>query len=130
MTLSRQRVYQIRHAAKGLCHLCSRPVWRQNVCFRCYVRRHFGKHGIIHRAKRSPKTLDTLIVGMAARFERILHDEGFSVDAVKEPAKMIEASGIQAKGKYKKKILAVIARMDDLAIRERFGGGDDVSERD
>jgi hypothetical protein len=74
--------------------------------------------------RRFPKAWTLFVNGAAARFQRILMDEGFMVDAITEPHEMIRLSGMTwARGSLRKKVLEVTAKFDDLAIRRRFRDG-------
>jgi len=106
---------------EGLCDSCSRPVFASQKCFRCDLVRAFAKRGLSKYRLRNKRAWNNFVVGMAARYERILQDEGFAVDAIREPERMITLSGMTwAEGRPKKKVLEVIAQFDDRAIRRRF----------
>ena len=118
-TRQTQRILEKRKL--GLCDSCPRPVWRDRKCFRCDLVRAFAKRGLSRYRLRKPRAWNLFVVGMAARMERILNDEGFAVDAIREPERMIELSEMTwAKGRLKKKVLEIIAQYDDTAIRKRF----------
>lgn len=86
-----------------------------------------NSRGILRLAQSRKGQWNKFVVGLMARHERVLHDEGFAVDVLHEPQALIEMAGfVWAKGRYKKKLLDVINRVDDLAIRLRFSGGEDV----
>lgn len=125
---SRQREHQIRRAEAGLCYTCEAPAWRNKVCIRCAIRKQFSRLGISGFAVRYSRSFDVFVAGMAARYERILVDEGFAVDAIREPEKIIEVSGVGAwaKRRLKRKVLEVIQRLDDKAIRERMRAATEV----
>jgi len=106
---------------KGLCDSCPRPVYSKRKCFRCDLVRAFAKRGLGRYRLRSKPAWERFVVGMAARHERILHDEGFAVDAIREPQEVIRLSGMTwATGRNKRKVLEIIAVYDDRAIRKRF----------
>jgi len=106
---------------EGLCDSCTRPVYSKRKCFRCDLVRAFAKRGLARYRVRNRTAWNIFVVGMAARHERILHDEGFAVDAIREPGRMIDLSGMTwARGRVRKKVLEVIAQYDDRAIRRRF----------
>ena len=118
---SRQREWQKRKRAAGECMSCGEKEWAANACFRCYLARKFAKRGLTYYRKRSVGAWERFVSGMAARFQRILIDEGFAVDALIEPQVLIRLAGFSwAKGKLRKKVLEVVAEMDDIAIRRRF----------
>jgi hypothetical protein len=118
---SRQREWQKRKRTAGECMTCGETVWANDKCFRCYLAHKFSKKRLTYYRKRTPGAWNRFVSGMAARFQRILVDEGFAVDAIVEPQIIIKLAGFSwAKGKLRKKVLEVIAEMDDIAIRRRF----------
>ena len=110
------------HRKAGLCDSCTRPVWRDRKCFRCDLVRAFSKRGLSTYRLRGKKAWNLFVVGMAARHERILHGEGFAVEAIRTPGDVIDLAGMKwaARGTLRKKVLEVIAQYDDHAIRRRF----------
>jgi len=117
LTLSRHA----RKRAEGTCGRCPRPYWRAGMCFRCYVWKEFTTRKMSSYAKRAMGKFNVFMVGLAARYERILHEEGFAVEAVKEPAYLIDKAGFDwARGRLRRKLLEIVAKVDDVAIRERF----------
>jgi hypothetical protein len=121
---SRQAEWAKAHRKSGLCTRDSRPAWKGGLCFQCALVVEFSKRGMLAEAKRHGPSWRKFVAGMAARYERILKVEGFAVDAVMGPELVIAESGmgIWAKYKERKKVLEIIARFDDRAIRERFRG--------
>ena len=106
---------------EGLCDSCARPVYSKRKCFRCDLVRAFAKRGLSKYRLRSKAAWERFVVGMAARYTRILEDEGFAVDAIREPQEVIRLSGMTwATGRNRRKVLEVIAQYDDRAIRKRF----------
>lgn len=127
---SRQAAWAAEHRAAGLCVRDSRAAWKSNLCFECHLKMQFKKRGLLERVKKDKKAWAALVAGMFTRYNRIVQDEGFAVDALMAPEKVIAAAGFDwAKYKAKKQVLEVVAHFDDKAIRERFvkEGTDEVS---
>ena len=119
--VSRQTEHGRRRRAAGLCAACTAETFVAGQCFRHTLLREFHKHGMACYTRRYPKAWRFFLNGMSARFERILRDEGFMVDAISEPQELIRLAEMTwARGRLRKKVLAVIARFDDMAIRRRF----------
>lgn len=112
---------QAARRAAGVCSSCDAPVFAAGKCFRCYLVRAFARRGIGYYRRRQLKAWNVFVHGMAVRYERILQEEGFAVDAIRAPEDLIDVSGMTwAKGRLRKKVLEIIAQMDDRAIRKRF----------
>lgn len=120
---TRQSLWQQEHAEAGLCGKCSRPLFKAGRCFRHSLTTALARRGILTLAKRNRTKFERFAAGMQARYERIVKDEGFAVDALREPEVVVDLVGfVWATGRERKKLLEVIAKFDDLAIRERFRG--------
>lgn len=118
---SRQSEYAKRHRAAGLCENCPKEVFLSGRCFGHALYREFHKHGMGSYTRRFPKAWTLFVNGMAARYQRVLMDEGFMVDAITEPQAIVRLAGMTwARGPLRRKVLEVINKMDDLAIRRRF----------
>lgn len=122
---SRQALWAKAHKAAGLCMRDSRPAWKSNLCFECNLKVRFSKVHLLNEALRHGPSWRKFVAGMSARYERIVTIEGFMVDAVMGPEKVLEAAGMKwAKYKKKKQVIEIINRFDDAAIRERIRGAD------
>lgn len=123
---TRQAAWQKKNKEQGLCIRCSAPRWDhgKQFCFQHTLLYAFDKRGIRGYVTRTKRSWNLFVNMMAARYEGILLDEGFAVDAVKEPERIVDAAGFSwAKtGKLRGKILDVIGKFDDHAIRKRFRG--------
>ena len=118
---SNQAIKQKERRDQGVCYRCGREVFNAGQCFRCTLARKFAKRGLTGHRKRTVRAWELFVNGMSARYARILNDEGFAVDALRDPENIIGLARLNwAKGRLRKKVLEVISEMDDHAIRRRF----------